>query len=214
MLLHYVEAHKYLPPEAFCRAIVASPLPGTEEYRKAVERFRKANLRAKCQETFDEYFTWKRKHRRFLGVAECLRINGLAVTPPGVREGIEWELYDNAKRCADEFVTAYNTAKDGETREMLLSVMADAGLAEMVPIFAKCLRSRNPVVACIESGGIRYVYPQKSPNWLIKHIAVTGLRNVDNSESRAVLRKAHIDSSSSQASGRKVTSHHRGRRKP
>lgn len=40
MLLHYVEKHRYRAPEAFQAAILKSPLPGTDEYRSAVEPFR------------------------------------------------------------------------------------------------------------------------------------------------------------------------------
>ena len=40
MLHHYMEAHRYAPPTAFAAALMASPLPGTEEYRTAVAGFR------------------------------------------------------------------------------------------------------------------------------------------------------------------------------
>jgi hypothetical protein len=39
MIVHYVEQHRYLPPTEFVTAVLGSPLPGTEEYRLAVERF-------------------------------------------------------------------------------------------------------------------------------------------------------------------------------
>lgn len=41
MLPHYIEAHGYRPPDEFITAVMASPLPGTAEYRAAVEPFRK-----------------------------------------------------------------------------------------------------------------------------------------------------------------------------
>jgi hypothetical protein len=41
MVAHYVQAHAYAPPAAFIAAVLASPLPGTEEYGEALERFRR-----------------------------------------------------------------------------------------------------------------------------------------------------------------------------
>jgi hypothetical protein len=40
MLSHYVRAHRYLPPPEFIAALMACPLPGTPEYRRAIEPFR------------------------------------------------------------------------------------------------------------------------------------------------------------------------------
>jgi hypothetical protein len=40
MIAHYVEKHQYRPPAEFVAAVLKSPLPGTEEYRAAVEPFR------------------------------------------------------------------------------------------------------------------------------------------------------------------------------
>ena len=37
MIAHYVEKHQYRPPAEFIAAVLKSPLPGTEEYRAAVE---------------------------------------------------------------------------------------------------------------------------------------------------------------------------------
>lgn len=39
MIAHYVIEHGYLPPADFIAAVVASPVPGTPEYRAAVESF-------------------------------------------------------------------------------------------------------------------------------------------------------------------------------
>jgi hypothetical protein len=40
MVIHYVEQHKYLPPDEFILALTRSPLPGTDEYTVAVAMFR------------------------------------------------------------------------------------------------------------------------------------------------------------------------------
>lgn len=39
MIAHYVIEHGYLPPAEFIAAVMACPIPGTAEYRSAVEPF-------------------------------------------------------------------------------------------------------------------------------------------------------------------------------
>ena len=41
MIPPYVEVHRYRPPAQFITALMESPLPGTDEYRVAVARFRR-----------------------------------------------------------------------------------------------------------------------------------------------------------------------------
>lgn len=45
MLPHYVEVHRYRPPAEFMRALMESPLPGTDEYRTLVAPFRRLHER-------------------------------------------------------------------------------------------------------------------------------------------------------------------------
>jgi hypothetical protein len=45
MVVHYVEQHRYAPPAEFVSAVLVSPLPGTPEYRVAVEPFRQIHMR-------------------------------------------------------------------------------------------------------------------------------------------------------------------------
>jgi hypothetical protein len=45
MVDHYVEVHRYAPPEEFVTAVLAAPLPGTPEYHDAVAAFRAIWLR-------------------------------------------------------------------------------------------------------------------------------------------------------------------------
>jgi hypothetical protein len=40
MVSHYVNMHEYMPPKEFVEAIMAGPLPGCDEYTKAVRPFR------------------------------------------------------------------------------------------------------------------------------------------------------------------------------
>lgn len=39
MVAHYVDDHGYLPPADFVEAVLASPIPGTDEYEQAVAPF-------------------------------------------------------------------------------------------------------------------------------------------------------------------------------
>jgi hypothetical protein len=39
MISHYVEAHDYLPPTNFITAVLSAPLPGSDEYTRAVQSF-------------------------------------------------------------------------------------------------------------------------------------------------------------------------------
>jgi hypothetical protein len=39
MIAHYVTEHGYLPPSEFVAAVMACPVPGTEEYRAVAEPF-------------------------------------------------------------------------------------------------------------------------------------------------------------------------------
>jgi hypothetical protein len=39
MLHHYVCGHRYLPPPAFLEALMACPLPGTDDYHELATRF-------------------------------------------------------------------------------------------------------------------------------------------------------------------------------
>jgi hypothetical protein len=44
MICHYVESHGYRPPDPFVHAVLASPIPGSADYARAVARFREFNL--------------------------------------------------------------------------------------------------------------------------------------------------------------------------
>ena len=53
MVGHYVEAHRYAPPAEFVAAVMAAPLPGTAEYRRAVTAFREVQLRQLAERSAD-----------------------------------------------------------------------------------------------------------------------------------------------------------------
>jgi hypothetical protein len=44
MIAHYAEQHGYAPPAEFVAAVLASPLPGTQEYATAVAPFVKGHV--------------------------------------------------------------------------------------------------------------------------------------------------------------------------
>jgi hypothetical protein len=43
MIFHYVEVHRYVPPDAFVQAVLTCPAPGSAEYARAVASFREIN---------------------------------------------------------------------------------------------------------------------------------------------------------------------------
>jgi hypothetical protein len=49
MIAHYVGEHGYTPPAGFVTAVLAAPMPGSEEYKVAVQVFRARHLRAVAQ---------------------------------------------------------------------------------------------------------------------------------------------------------------------
>ena len=64
MLPHYVEVHGYHPPAEFIRALMESPLPGTDEYRTVVAPFRRLHklYRERCeQERLERAARWVRE---------------------------------------------------------------------------------------------------------------------------------------------------------
>jgi len=38
LILHYIRAHRYLPPSSFLEAVLNCPEPGTEEYHNAIKK--------------------------------------------------------------------------------------------------------------------------------------------------------------------------------
>jgi hypothetical protein len=49
MVAHYVEQHGYAPPSAFVTAVMASPLPDTNEYKTLSEPFRQLHKQAQAR---------------------------------------------------------------------------------------------------------------------------------------------------------------------
>ena len=37
LIIHYVEAHKYLPPQQFIDAVMNGPIPGSDKYKEAIK---------------------------------------------------------------------------------------------------------------------------------------------------------------------------------
>jgi hypothetical protein len=167
MVVHYVRAHRYAPPEEFITAALAAPGPGTAEYRAAVGPFRDAQARRACP----EYREWKRRYPTFPGVAECLGLLRRRQTGPGLGEVVQWELYANATDHADELIEAFRSEQDAHLRFVLLSILADARLPRAVPLFAEHLRSRDK---------------------LFRHLSIEGLCDLGTAKARKVLREAGL----------------------
>jgi hypothetical protein len=69
MISHYVEVHHYAPPGEFITAFMASPLPGTDEYRLAAAPFRllcqeliKEAIRRQEERSIDTAADWILRH--------------------------------------------------------------------------------------------------------------------------------------------------------
>jgi hypothetical protein len=65
LIAHYVRCHHYLPPSGFVDAVLRSPLPGTNEYRVIVGRFRHLPVSPEDEQRIGEAVrTWCVKVRR------------------------------------------------------------------------------------------------------------------------------------------------------
>lgn len=86
MVAHYVEQHRYRPPEEFQIAVMHAPLPDTAEYRELVAPFRK------------KYIARTRK-RALQAAADWARNAG--ATDDAIRQAAEQFLADSsAENCA------------------------------------------------------------------------------------------------------------------
>ena len=151
MIVHYIEDHGYAPPREFIAAVLAAPLPGTQEDRNAGESFRllKSKQRAEWRE---EYDGWRCQHPQFPGVAVCLDAwrnwKGL-----WGGEIVGWELYANAERCARDLIEAFRL--DERPERALLSVLADARVAEARPLLESLVSSPDAYLARCAHQGLR-----------------------------------------------------------
>ena len=95
MVTHYVEVHRYCPPLQFIRAVMESPMPGTEEYGVAVARFRELHeqfLQRQHEAQVDYSAQWAHEQG---GSEESLRQAGeryFADGSPEIRERIRQAL--------------------------------------------------------------------------------------------------------------------------
>jgi hypothetical protein len=131
MIVHYVEAHDHAPPEAFAAAVLAAPLPGTPEYRDAVEPFRVRAIRERVPQNDD----WKRRHPTFPGVRACVaQLRSLRQKDRQLGDLLHWELYANAGTHAAELVEAFRSEREGHLRRTLLCTIAETCLPEFLPL--------------------------------------------------------------------------------
>ena len=53
LIYHYVVDHQYLPPDAFVRAVLDGPLPGSPEYLERADAFEWGRLAARDRQFMD-----------------------------------------------------------------------------------------------------------------------------------------------------------------
>jgi hypothetical protein len=150
MIAHYVEGHEYAPPAPFVAAVLAAPLPGTPEYRAAVEPFRLVEIRRQVP----QYDDWKRQYPNFPGVRACAEL----LRSPGLDwrlgELVRWELYANAGGHLGELIEAFRSEPNEHVRFNLLYVIAEACLPEALPLLAEQLRSRDARLRGLACAGL------------------------------------------------------------
>ena len=84
MIVHYMRAHAYAPPPAFCSAVLACPEPETDAYYAALRRFVdvfSSGVVAMTAEQFDHY---AREHRAWRAQIKASRIAAAE------RKGFTW----------------------------------------------------------------------------------------------------------------------------
>jgi hypothetical protein len=54
LLAHYIDQHNYVPPAAFCEALLRCPLPGTDEYSAQLKRLMPEEFHSGIDECQDE----------------------------------------------------------------------------------------------------------------------------------------------------------------
>jgi hypothetical protein len=114
---------------------------------------------------------WKKKYRKFPGVAECVRLIREGYANDAWMDIIVCELTENAKDCLCELMETFQAEKEigGVGTFTLLAAIELAKLPEAAPFLAELLKEGNP---------------RFTP------YAMRGLRAIDTPESRKVLWEA------------------------
>jgi hypothetical protein len=55
LILHYIRAHRYLPPACFIGAVLVCPEPGSDEYRGEIKRITPSFPMGQCETTHFKY---------------------------------------------------------------------------------------------------------------------------------------------------------------
>jgi hypothetical protein len=156
MTIHFVEAHNYLPPEPFVRALMQSPLPGTREYRAAVAGFHRYIIDHRGSE-YARYDEWKRQYPSFPGVATCCRLAHVEGRPWSW-DLLAWELYENAQEHGEELIAAFPT----ETRQFqwrIMRVLAHARVKAALPLFLEHVQSPDLSLRLSAQRGLCFLEP-------------------------------------------------------
>jgi hypothetical protein len=101
------------------------------------------------------YVRWKRRHPKFPGVARCVELLRRRNVQGSLVDIICGELRDNAAGHASELIAAFSAERDERVRRILLSILAEARLAEALPVFAEHLRSADESLRYWSEVGLR-----------------------------------------------------------
>jgi HEAT repeat protein len=113
-----------------------------------------------------EYVRWRKKYRRFPGVAECFRVLHGRNVNGALKEIIECELIDHASECLQELIDVYRSEDDDYYRRYAFWAIAKSRLPEAIPFLAEVA---------------------KEPNDFFSEIAMDSLAEINTKESRTVL---------------------------
>jgi len=154
LVIHYIEDHGYSPPQEFISAVLAAPLPGTQEFREVVTPFRQRTIRRLLRHPGEqeEYDEWQRRHPSFPGVAACLESLRNWKGHLG-QELMEWEIYANAHHCAGDIIEACRSAEKPQL--WLLHALADARAEESRSLFKSLVGSSDRHVVWQSRRGLR-----------------------------------------------------------
>jgi hypothetical protein len=90
-----------------------------------------------------EYRRWGRKHPRFPGVAECVRLLRSGNVKGAWVDIIHYELTAHAGECLPELIGVFRSDESEWVRLMVLMAIADARLPAAIPFLAEVVRERH-----------------------------------------------------------------------
>ena len=100
-----------------------------------------------------EYRRWGRKHPRFPGVAECVRLLQAGTVRGAWVDIIVHELAVHAPESLAELIETFRSVENERVRLLVLTAIAEARLPTAIPFLAEVAREGHPELApCAERG--------------------------------------------------------------